>query len=245
MRFLFSFVLFAFAASVAHAQNADPQVIIDRAIEAHGSAVLDNAVVEFNFRGRHFTVTRNNGMFRYEREYTEEGRIIRNILNNDGVSKEINGRPVPILAQERASIETAVNSVVYFALLPYFLNDDAVQKEYVGTATINDQPYHKIIVTFQQEGGGRDWEDRFVYWIHREHDTMDYLAYFFHVNGGGTRFREAYNERTVEGVRFADYKNYTAPSIGAQIEAFDDQPPDMQLLTDVALENLTVRRLEQ
>jgi len=37
---------------------------------------------------------------------------------------------------------------------------------------------------------------------------LDYLAYKYATNGGGVRFREAYNTRVVEGIRFVDYNNY-------------------------------------
>ena len=33
------------------------------------------------------------------------------------------------------------------------------------------------------------------------------MAYSFHVNGGGVRFRQATNERFIEGIRFVDYNN--------------------------------------
>lgn len=235
-------LLLVLLAAACTTSTTDPQTIVDRALEAHGSAVLDDAVVEFDFRGRHFVVTRNDGLFRYERIYTDAGRTIREVLDNDGLFREIDGNRVPMLEQEHRSVETAVNSVVYFALLPYFLNDPAVQKTYLGAATLQGEPYHKIEVTFRQEDGGRDWEDRFVYWIHQERYTMDYLAYFFHVNNGGTRFREAFNVRTVGGVRFADYKNYTAPSVGQAVERYDQMPADLQILSEVVLENVQVRR---
>ncbi len=84
----------------------------------------------------------------------------------------------------------SVNSVAYFALLPFRLNDAAVNKRYIGTSEIKGEPYFEIEVTFQQKGGGKDHDDVFIYWIHQQHFTMDYLAYSFIVDGGGTRFRK-------------------------------------------------------
>jgi len=47
---------------------------------------------------------------------------------------------------------------------------------------------------------------------------MDYLSYAFGLaptdTDTGTRFREAYNVRRVEGARFADYRNYTSDTLG-------------------------------
>jgi hypothetical protein len=46
---------------------------------------------------------------------------------------------------------------------------------------------------------------------------MDYLSYAFGLAPGdpdtGTRFREAYNVRRINGVRVADYRNYTSDTL--------------------------------
>ncbi|MEN0004759.1 MAG: DUF6503 family protein, partial [Bacteroidota bacterium] len=115
----------------------------------------------------------------------------------------------------------SVNSVVYFALLPYFLNDGAVQKTYLGEAKLNQRWYHKIKVTFAQEGGGKDFEDEYIYWINKGGYTMDYLAYNYQVNGGGARFRAAYNFRVEKGIRFADYRNMKPLDGSMEVASFD------------------------
>ena len=230
----------------ASSPDADPQAIVDRAIAAHGGERLDRAEVEFDFRGRHFTVTRDDGQFTYARTYTDStGADVRDVLTNDGVYREVDGERVALSEEERLGVESGVNSVVYFALLPYFLNDPAVQKRYLGEASVEGEPYDKVEVTFRKEGGGQDYEDRFVYWFHRDRHTMDYLAYTFHVNGGGTRFRQAVNPRTVGGVRFADYLNGGADTLGTPIERYDEMlaAGEIDSISEIRLENIEVRPL--
>ena len=111
-------------------------------------------------------------------------------------------------ARQTQGASEAVNSVIYFAILPYFLNDAAVNKRYIGKKSIEGTTYHKIEITFDVEGGGRDHDDVYVYWIDAEDYSLDYLAYSYEVNGGGVRFRSAYNSRTVGGLVFQDYINY-------------------------------------
>ena len=54
---------------------------------------------------------------------------------------------------------------------------------------------------------------------------MDYFAYDFETDDSGTRFREAYNARTVGGIRFQDYLNFTSPVIAApEIHRTNGQP---------------------
>ena len=117
---------------------------------------------------------------------------------------------------------SSVNSVHYFAHLPYGLNDRAVNKEKIGENIILGEPYYKLKITFEQEGGGADHHDEFLYWIHKEKFTIDYLAYKFLVNDGGIRFRVAYNPRYIEGIRFVDYENYTIDDFNTKLNFLDD-----------------------
>ncbi|TDI66623.1 MAG: hypothetical protein E2O88_08875 [Bacteroidetes bacterium] len=133
--------------------------------------------------------------------------------------------------------------MAYFALLPYRLNDPAVNKTYLGTGEIKDELYHKILITFNQEQGGDDYSDQFVYWIHAKDMTMEYLAYSYHTDGGGKRFRAPINVRTVGGIRFADYDNYQQVDDSVKLEDYHKEynQGSLKLLSKIALENLHVQ----
>ncbi len=55
-------------------------------------------------------------------------------------------------------------------------------------------------LTFNEDSGGDDFEDVFIYWFNTETYRMDYLAYEYHTDEGGMRFREAFNPREINGV---------------------------------------------
>ncbi len=217
--------------------------LIAQAVAAHGMERLDRAVVEFDFRGVHFTARHDAGGFRYARAYTDSaGAHVREVLSSDSLYRSVAGERQDLPEDTLEAIEGAVNAVVYLALLPYKLDDPAAQARYLGRDTLRGTPYHQVEITFRQEGGGRDWQDRFVYWLHPTRRTMDYLAYYFHTDGGGARFREAVNARTVNGVRVQDYLNYAAAApdtvgIGA-IDRYGD------LLEAGALDTVSVVRTE-
>lgn len=218
------------------------QAVVDRALAAHGGDRLDNAEIEFDFRDKHFLLRRDDGQFHYERTYTDSTGQVREVLNNDGLFREVNGTRVPLDSAAYASTETAVNSVAYFVLLPLPLNDPAVIKKDLGTVTYQGEPYRKIEVRFHEEGGGRDFDDWFVYWFHRDRHTMDYLAYYFHVNDTGSRFRTVLAVHEQAGVRLQDYANFTYAPLGTNIEQFDALPPDsLAHISDIRLDNLQVR----
>lgn len=229
---------------------ARARAIVDSAIAAHGGDVLDHAVVTFDFRGVDFRLRQDGGRFRYQRTYADSlDRTVREVLSNDSLYRTVNGARVELTEAERRSVETAVNSVAYFALLPHPLGDPAVQTAYHGRDTIQGTPYHRIRVTFRQEGGGRDWQDHFMYWFHSQTYEMDYLAYAYGPapdEEQGTRFRDAYNVRRVEGVRFADYYNYTDTSLALdQLQRYPERRAEnaVTLVSRVELDSIQVRPL--
>ncbi|GMQ80692.1 MAG: hypothetical protein BMS9Abin05_0120 [Rhodothermia bacterium] len=227
---------------------SNPQNIVDRALEAHGSDILNNARLTFDFRGRQFSITRQNGMFSYVRSYTDStGAVIKEILSNDGLVRDVDGVRTEMDSEFYRKMETSVNSVSYFVLLPLPLNDPAVVKTLLGEVEILGEPYYKIDITFQQEGGGRDYQDRFLYWFHRNRFTMDYMAYYFYTDEEGSRFRQATNIRDIGGVRIQDYHNFKFDSLTIEtIDQYDElfSQGKLELVSDVNLDNVRLERLD-
>ena len=190
------------------ATSSKAQRIIDQAIAAHGGEALAQVHISFDFRKKHYEVKLNQGKFVYESSGKDSIGFVHDVLTNQSFTRSVDGQPLKLSEEDQSRYGNSLNSVVYFVLLPYPLNDPAVNQAYLGETTLEGEPYHKIRVTFSQEGGGDDFDDEYIYWIHRERHTMDYLAYSFEVDGGGTRFRKAYNPREIGGIRFDDYINY-------------------------------------
>lgn len=198
------------------------QEIIDKTIETAGGERYKRAEITFKFREHLYKSRRRGGEFHLERSLEDSSGITRDVLNNTGFRRYFNDSVVTVPDSMVVRYTSSVNSVHYFAHLPYALNDRAVNKELDGETTILGEPYYKIKITFQQEGGGADHHDEFLYWIHKEKFTIDYLAYKFLVNDGGIRFRVAYNPRYVEGIRFVDYENYTIEDYTTELSDLED-----------------------
>lgn len=217
--------------------------IVRKAIARHGGEQLQHSRIAFDFRERHYVSERLDGQYTYERIWQDtSGDNYRDVLTNTKLYREINGQQVKLTAKDSSAYANSVNSVIYFALLPYFLEDPAAQKSYLGKGSIKDQEYHKIQVTFRPEGGGKDFEDEFVYWIHPADFTMDYLAYNYITDGGGARFREAYHVREISGIRFADFINYEPVPDSRVVADFDSlyDAGAMKELSRIDLENIEV-----
>ena len=224
------------------APKTDPQAIVNRAIEAHGGQKFETLNISFAFRDRHYTAHRDNGLYTYTRAFTDSLGRVKDVLTNNSFSRTINGAKQALPAERVQAFTSSVNSVIYFALLPFGLNDPAVQKQYLGTATINNNSYYKIKVSFKQAGGGTDFQDKFLYYIHQKTYTMDYLAYTYATDGGGIRFRQAINPRTIGGILFQDYINYE-PKAGIDFWQIEQAFAAGQLkeLSRIELENIKVK----
>ncbi len=209
---LASLALFA-ACSSPEASAPSAQQLVDDAISAHGGAAYNPARITFNFRGDVYTVELDGGRYAYMRTFEDSTGTLQDVLDNDGLRRTRGGRAVALDSSEHARATITINSVPYFALLPYRLNDPAVVKTYAGADTIAGEPYERVAVSFQAEGGGPDFDDHYLYWFHRDRHTMDYLAYTYSDDGTQyrSRFRVAKNPRTAGGIRFADFVNFAAP----------------------------------
>ncbi len=219
------------------------QQIVDQAIAAHGGDRFQQLQFSFDFREKHYEVDLDQGRFTYESTGPDStGQQVHDVLTNETFSRTVDGQSVSPPPDKEAGYRNSLNSVVYFVLLPYPLNDPAVKKEYLGKKTVRGEPYHKIRVTFSEAEGGDDYDDEYVYWFHQQHHTLDYLAYSFQVNGGGTRFREAYNVRQVQGIRFVDYINYESTITDFELENYDALLEEGQVkeLSRIETENVRV-----
>ncbi len=218
--------------------------IINEAIEAHGGKLYDNAHYAFEFRNKQYSFKHGEGRYEYTSLQEKNDRKVHYYMSNDQFTYSVNDEVQNLSDLDVTRYGNSLNSVIYFALLPYRLNDPAVNKAYKGITTIKDKVYEVVEVRFQEDGGGTDHDDVYYYWINQKTKTVDYLAYTFHVNGGGIRFRAAYNPRIVGGIRFQDYENYSAdkddPIAGLpkQYEA-----GSLKLLSKIELVN--IRKMER
>ncbi|WP_452229533.1 MULTISPECIES: DUF6503 family protein [unclassified Lacinutrix] len=218
--------------------------IIEKAIEVAGGQKYGDAEIVFNFRDKQYTAIRKKDIYQYEREFKDSTQVTRDVLNNKGFKRFINNKEMVVADTMAVKYAASVNSVHYFALLPYGLNDAAVIKEDLGEVFIKGKKYHKIKVTFKQEGGGEDFEDEFLYWINTKTFTVDYLAYSYQEDSGvGIRFREAYNVRTINGLRFVDYNNFKPADESLNLldtdKAFENDT--LKLLSKIELKEITVK----
>ncbi len=212
---------------------------IRRAIDYQGGA-LDSANVAFVFRDHNYEGSWNGGDFRFGRMAVQGDSTITDYLTSKAFERRINKAIVQVPDSMVPRYSASVNSVWYFAMLPFRLLDPAVQETFLDSVEIRGKGYDKIRVTFREDGGGEDFQDVFVYWFDQEDASMDYLAYSYAEEGGvGLRFREAINPRRVGGILFQDYVNYRADPARFEVEQLDSA-----FLTD-ALDILSMVELEE
>jgi len=222
--------------------------LIVQAIDSAGQSSLANANISFDFRNIQYGYFKQAGQYTYSRLFMDStGSQVQDVLTNKGLERYTNGQPTPLPDTLAAKYAESVNSVIYFALLPRFLTDGAVQASLQDTITIKGQTYYQVQVNFGQQDGGTDFDDVFLYWFNTSNLHMDYLAYQYNRDGGGIRFRQAFNTRRINGLLMQDYYNFKPAIKGsltlAQLpQAFEAN--ELKLLSEIALETVRVEMLD-
>ncbi|WP_299536461.1 DUF6503 family protein [Ulvibacterium sp.] len=239
-------VLFCVSIILACGQKAkkgfSAQEIVNESIAVSGGELYTKSTISFEFRDRTYVMERKAGRKVLKRISQIDSNTVLDVKLYNGLQRFVNDSLVYLPDSMSNKYGNSVNSVHYFAYLPYGLNDPAVNKKYLGESRIKGENYHKIQVTFNKEGGGDDYDDIYVYWFNTTTLKPDYLAYEFHVDGGGKRFRQAYNERYVNGVRFVDYNNYKPLDPAIAVQKMDDlfMADQLELLSQIELRKITV-----
>lgn len=238
--------MFVICALLCSCGDRTAQRVVDESIEAHGGSAYRSFHLQFDFRDRHYTVTRQDGMFAYTREFTDSTGRIKDVLNNDGFTRYRNNTVVSLTDARKKAFTSSVNAVIYFALLPFGLNDDPVNKEWINETTIRGEQYDVVRVTFDEMGAGTH-QDIFLYWFHKTKHTMDYFAYSYESDGGGIRFREAVNPRRIGGILLQDYINYKPQHDSTSLEALQSLflSGKLEKVSEIRMENIVIKNPEE
>lgn len=233
---LLSFILFI--SCQPQKKELTAQQIVDKSILASGTDKVSSSEITFEFRDKQYSAVRNNGKFKLIRAFDS----IKDVLSNSGFERFINEKSIKVVDSMALKYSNSVNSVHYFSVLPYGLNDKAVRKKRLPSSMINGKEYYKIEITFSENGGGEDFEDVFIYWIGKEDYLIDYLAYSYHTNGGGKRFRVLKEECFKNGIRFVDYQNYKPNAENIKLIDIDKsyEKNNLKLVSEIILRNIEV-----
>lgn len=222
----------------------DARAIMDQAMQAHGTAIAAQGTLSFNFRGIDYSVERDNGVFTYQRHLMIGTDTVLDRLENKGFSRYRNGIQLPLADSLSTRYSASLNSVIYFAQLPYSLDGDAIQLKYIAQDTIKGKAYHELQVTFNETGGGEDHEDVFMYWVNTQDHMIDYMAYSYCEEDCGYRFRESENRRNINGIIVQDYNNFKAQKGDVDLSKMDDLLEEGKLvkLSDIDLKRVSFKK---
>jgi hypothetical protein len=222
------------------------QQVIDKTILFSGADKVGASEISFKFRDKAYSAKRKDGSFRLFKGFIKENAVIAEVLTNYGYERRINTQVVQVADSMVPRYRNSINSVHYFSVLPFGLNDKAVQKKLLKPTTLMGKEYYKVQVTFSKNGGGEDFEDVFIYWVGKEDFLIDYLAYSYHTNNGGKRFRVLKEQCVKNGIRFVDYHNYKPLRKTISLIDIDKAFENKQLtkVSEIILEDINVRLLD-
>lgn len=220
--------------------NYTAEEIVDQSIIYHGGDKFNNTAISFRFRDKSYFMKHSFGAFDYRRIFKDSSKNIMDRFTNNSFERSINGKVITLADSMAFKYKNSVNSVIYFASLPFRLKDEAVNLKRLDDVEINGESFYKIYVTFRPENGGKDFEDEFCYWFRKSNFALDYMAYSFLTDGGGARFRVRTKTQTIKGIRFLNYDNYSHIENSMEIASFDKLYGSEKLvkLSEINLENI-------
>ncbi|MCG7502360.1 deoxyribose-phosphate aldolase [Tenacibaculum sp. Mcav3-52] len=239
MRYLY---ILLFLSIVSCKPKFTAQEIIDKSIAYSRLNEIGDATISFDFRKNNYKAVRNNGAFKLVRTIKNDSVRIKDVLSNDNFERFVNDSLVELTEKDENRYRNSVNSVHYFSVLPFGLNDKAVQKKLLESVKVKGKEYYKIRITFTEEGGGDDFDDVFIYWFAKDNFQLDYLAYKYHTNGGGVRFRDIKEEKIINGIRFVDYNNYKPLEDGIDFYIIDKlyEEGKLKKVSEIVLNDIVV-----
>jgi hypothetical protein len=241
MKYLLLVIPFILLACSNPKKSLDAEGIINEAIKSHGLDQVSGKNIEFDFRDKHYTLLIEENRYTYTRSFNDSIGFVEDILvNSSDFTRKVDGKILEVDSIWTGKYSSSVNSVLYFVQLPLTLMDPAAMKNYKGIEQIKGKSYHLIEIRFEEEGGGEDFEDVFLYWFDVETFSMDYLAYSYITEGGGVRFREAFNKNEINGVVFQDYINYKPKDKSTPLEELSALFQEDALIELSRIENVNI-----
>ena len=231
----FLFSLYILACSAEEKLFVDK--IIEKSIDVYGWNQQEYAI-DFDFRDYHYKLIRNDTFYSYQRTRSKEGNRIRDMINsNYRFIRFINDQPIQLRDSIVDIYSNSLNSVMYFFQIPLILKDPAVISELIGSAFIENRVFWVLKIKFKEEGGGKDFQDEFRYWIDKETYHIRYLAYNYLTDGGGTRFRKVTNMKEKKGFLFQDYLNFKPKAKFVSLDSLPSLYEKKELIKVSEIEN--------
>ena len=239
-------LLAAGATAVAAQPGLD---VVRRSIAHHGGELYDSSAV---------TMTMCSGSGCYELAVESRGGVYRHRVagpvsaghraveaTNDTVRHWRDGVEVEIAdATEAQRLRDWATARLYFAFLPYRLDDPSAMQRDLGLERWGERELRKVKVTFRP-GTSSDAQDEFLYWFDAETGRLEQFAYSFAGRPGGLRFRRLDNYQRVGGLLFFDQENLGVEGDGLSVDQIDPAfvTQRMRPISRIHLDHITVTPL--
>lgn len=235
----------ALAACAPGAGGVPPDApdIVAKAIEFHGNEAFQSSALSLTITSLsgsfQIASTREGGRFEYVVTDPRSQRRVR--LTNDVVEEWRDGVKMELDEEGARRARAFADARVFFPLLPFTLNGDAINFEDLGLEQWDGQALHKVKVSFTP-GSSNDADDTYMFWFDPDTGRIEQFGYDF---SGGLRYRKATAFNLVGGILFSDQENYAIDGERVPVDMLSPEyvAENMRLLSTVALSDITVERL--
>ncbi|MFQ5527594.1 MAG: DUF6503 family protein [Thermoanaerobaculia bacterium] len=211
------------------ASAESPAELVARSIAFHGGELYAATRIELDLCSKSgcsaLEVTQDGGLFEYCATASGKRGEKRVCIDNDSTAEWLDGVGLATGAMPGSEAADALDSSrrdwvmqrVYFAFLPYRLEDPSVGLEDQGSETWDGRELRRVKVSFEP-GSSTDADDEFLYWFDPESARLELFAYSYTRNDGGLRFRRLTNYRREGGILFFDQENLGVEGPGLSVD---------------------------
>jgi len=239
----------ALVAGPVASQPLERLPIVDQAIAFHGGERYRSTDVELDLCSKsgcyqvRSRIDRDRFVYQVEGTVRGEHRHVR--WTQDALEVRIDGKTIEPAPEDAQRWRDWVMERIYFAFLPYRLNDPSVFKQDQDLEQWGDRALRRVKVTFAP-GSSTDADDEYAFWFDPETARLEQFAYSYQRNEGGLRFRRLVNYRRVGGILFFDQENLGVNGREYRVDQITPEFVDETLrsISRVRLENITVRDLD-
>jgi hypothetical protein len=224
--------------------------IVARAIEHHGGEVYARSETSLELCSRSgcysMRVRTDGGIYRHEVSGPFRGRRRTVVADNETVSVSLDGERLPVTEGSGQALRDWATARIYFAFLPYRLDDPSVVQQDLGLETWHGRRLHKVKVSFVA-GSSTDASDEYLYWFDPVTARLEQFAYSFEGSPGGLRYRRLSNYRRVGGILFFDQSNLGVEGAGLSVDQITPEFVEerMRAVSEVRLRNLEVKPVSE
>ena len=207
MKLKFIIVLFlTFTSCRDDATQINAKQLLEKTIIASGGDKFFNSKIQFDLDILHYDIYRKNNISNFEITRQVDSIVYKATYNNGDMAYYVNDEKQEKSMSSILFLNTYLKGFIYLSSIPHILKQNSVLLSRLNDVKIENTNYYTLYVTYKELEDYPQAQDEFYLYINPETNYIDFYAQKHYLTGDKMLFKKAINSRTINGIRFSDYK---------------------------------------